>query len=115
MANQKRIRIALLALTFGLTAMSAQAADQWYFHVKNATSSNITGLEVSSDGKSWGKFDVGSGIAPGELAKMNWAPSTNDSPCEQSIRAKFADGTTSPPSKQDFCKDLEEPIIFTEG
>ena len=113
MSMHKSVRTALLALAIALPAMSVHA-EQYYFYVKNSTTSNITKLQVSPDKATWGDFDVGSGIAPGENAKMNWAPTTNDQPCEQWIRAKFADGATSPPSKQDFCKDMDEPLVFGE-
>jgi hypothetical protein len=71
-------------------------------------------LEVSQDKHEWGNFDIGDGIGPGERAKLVWASSTNDEKCHQWIRAKFSDGTWSEPTKQDFCRDLDDPIEFTE-
>jgi hypothetical protein len=94
----------LLLLSFGLATcvVSLQAvAEDWHFVVKNKTTSNITKLEVSQDKSSWGNFDIGSGIGPGEKATMVWASSTDDQKCHQWIRAKF-------------CHDLDDPIEFTE-
>ena len=108
------LRIALLGAAFSLFAGQASAADQWHFVVKNATESKIVKLQVSEDKSSWGDFDVGSGIAAGEQSTMVWDSSTDKEGCEQWIRAKFADGSTSAPSKQDFCQDLDDPIEFSE-
>lgn len=87
---------------------------QWHFVVANKTESAIKKLEVSADKKDWGNFDIGSGIAAGATETLVWDSSTDDEPCEQWIRAKFADGSASPASKQDFCQDLDTPIEFTE-
>ena len=106
-----RYTVALPLLMF---ALSASAGQQWHFVVKNKTESNISQLQVSQDKKEWGNFDVGGGIAPGERATLVWDESTNDQSCKQWIRAKFADGSWSEPSKQDFCQDLDEPIEFSE-
>jgi hypothetical protein len=107
-------RTTLLCLALGLPALQAVAEDQWHFVVKNKTSSTISVLEVSQNKSSWGNFDIGSGIAPGETATLVWASSTNDEKCHQWIRAKYRDGSVSEPSKQDFCKDLDDPIEFSE-
>lgn len=103
---------ALIGGGFMLANSGAQAAEDYYFFVKNKTDSAIVKLQVSEDKKTWGNFDVGKGIAAGEKAKLTWASSTNDSGCNQWIRAKFADGSTSEPSKQDFCENLDDPIEF---
>jgi hypothetical protein len=108
------LRTTLLCIAIGLPVLNAVAEDQWHFVVKNKTTSNITKLEVSQDKSDWGNFDIGSGIGPGERATLVWASSTNDEKCHQWIRAKFADGSYSQPSKEDFCKDLDDPIEFSE-
>jgi hypothetical protein len=110
----KNLSAAVLALSFGALALNAVADEQWHFVVKNTTSSNITNLQVSQDKQQWGNFDIGSGIGPGERATLVWAAETNDQNCQQWIRAKFADGSTSGASKQDFCHDLDDPIEFGE-
>lgn len=108
------LRIALLGAAFSLLAGQVSAADQWHFVVSNKTESKIVKLQVSEDKSSWGDFDVGSGIAAGATETMVWDASTNSESCDQWIRAKFADGSTSGASKQNFCKDLDDPIEFTE-
>jgi len=114
MSIRKTIRISALFLAIALPAVYANAEDEWHFVVKNKTQSNITKLEVSQDKSEWGKFDIGGGIGPGEKATLVWASSTDEQKCHQWIRAKFADGSTSEPVKEDFCHDLDEPIEFSE-
>jgi len=106
--------ITLLCAAFVLPAITASAADEWHFKVTNKTSSKITQLQVSEDKQEWGGFDIGSGIAAGRTVTLVWDSSTNSEGCEQWIRAKFSDGSTSPASQQDFCQDLDDPIEFTE-
>lgn len=92
---------------------AAQAAD-WYFLVQNDSRSAITRLEVRQRGGSWGSFNLGGGIASGEQARINWDASTNNEDCKQSIRATFADGSSSDPTSIDFCSDLNTPIVFSD-
>jgi len=108
------VRTTALCLILGLPAFQVAAAEQWHFVVKNKTGTNITKLEVSQDKHEWGNFDIGDGIGPGEKVTLNWASTTNDEKCHQWIRAKFSDGTWSEATKQDFCRDLDEPIEFSE-
>ena len=114
MSIMSTAKAALLCVAFALPAQHASAADQWHFKVKNATETRITKLQVSEDKKSWGDFEIGRGIAPGKTETMVWDSSTDDEGCEQWIRAQFSDGSTSPPSKQNFCEDLDTPIEFSE-
>ena len=95
-----------------LANVASASAEQWYFYVKNASSSPIKSLLVSGNGSDWGYFDIGSGIASGENSKLIWSSSTNDESCNQLIKASFADGSESTPAKFNFCKDLDEPIVF---
>lgn len=114
MSMRSRHLAAGLLAGFVLIAGQAFAARQWHFVVKNKTDSAIVKLQVSPTKSNWGDFDIGNGIKPGEKATLVWDESTNNEPCEEYIRAKFADGTTSPPSKQNFCEDLDTPIEFSE-
>ena len=100
------------ALAFPLFIHAAQ--DQWYFKVTNNSDAKITQLEVSEDKKDWGNFDIGSGIASGKTVTLTWDSSTNTEGCEQCIRAKFSDGVTSAPSKENFCENLDDPIVFSD-
>lgn len=116
MSINTMLKAALVCAAIALPALQACAGEsEWHFKVTNATSSPIKKLQVSTDNKTWGDFDVGSGIGPGKTETMVWDSSTDGENCEQWIRAKFADGSTSPASKQDFCADLESPIEFSEG
>lgn len=109
-------RTLLWAAVIGSASLMAQvspaSAEQWYFWVKNSSDATIQKLMVSQDKKEWGNFDVGDGIAPGAEVKMVWDESTNNEACSQWIKAKFSDGSESAPSKMNFCKDLDEPIVF---
>jgi len=111
----KNAVVGLLSACVLVIASQAGAADsEWYFKVENATSSRITKLQVSIDKREWGEFDIGAGIKPGAAETITWDASTDDEPCEQWVRAKFADGSTSAPTGVDFCKDLDDPIVFSE-
>ena len=114
MSINKTLLAGLFCAAIALPALHAAAADQWHFKVTNATETRITKLQVSEDKSSWGDFDIGSGIAPGATETMVWDSSTNNDGCDQWLRAKFADGSTSPASKQNFCEDLDTPIEFSE-
>lgn len=92
-----------------VTAMNAQAADSGYsFVAHNTTKVAIKQMLVSQDGKSWGGFDIGSGIGAGESVTLVWADTTNNESCKQFVKAVFADGEEGEPVKFDFCeKGLE--------
>ena len=106
----KQVGQIFVALTMLAAAGGAAAYD---FTVTNSTEVKITTVEASEDGKTWGKFDMGTGLAAGASRKITWNSSTDDSGCEWQVRATYADGSASEPTKFDFCKeDLE--IEFTE-
>jgi hypothetical protein len=114
MSIKNCIRVTLLCASLSVPMLSAFAADQWHFVVKNKTGSKITKLQVSQDKSDWGDFDIGSGIDPGKTETLVWDSSTDDENCDQWIRAKFSDGSYSEASKQDFCQDLDTPIEFED-
>ena len=101
----------LIALSL-VGSVASASAEQLYFYVKNDSNSTIKKLWVAEPNKSWGDLDIGSGIAPGENAKMVWDVSTNDQECSQWLKAKYADDSESEPAVIDFCKNLDEPIVF---
>jgi len=107
------IGAAALAALLAALAAPAAAAD-WYFFVQNSSSSRITRLEVREKGGAWGQFDIGSGIAPGQKVRLDWDKSTDNQDCRQTLRAFFADGSSSEPSVFDFCDDLNTPIVFSD-
>ena len=96
------MRTVLLALSlFALPAVS----QAYSFNIINSSSTKITKLEVSEDGKSWGFFDIGAGIPAGETVEATWDESTDDTGCEWQVRANFADGSKSPAAPFDFCEE----------
>jgi len=97
-----------LLLTAALALLSSTAMAEYSFKVSNNTEQKIIGIEVSEDGDSWGKFDIGKGIPAGTTSKLVWDASTDDGGCEWAFRAKFADGSVSEEIPFDFCEeDLE--------
>ena len=104
---------AISSFTIALYLASQNAvAEQWYFYVENSSSASIKGLYASEDGKSWGRFDIGSGIAAGQTVKLSWDKSTNSQSCDQQLKAVFADGSEVKTAKMDFCHDLDNPVVF---
>lgn len=99
----KRLLIAAV-----LALMSSSAFAEYSFKLSNNTDNKIVGIEVSEDGKTWGKFDIGSGIAAGTTSKLVWDASTDEGNCEWTFRASFSDGSVSDDVDFDFCEeDLE--------
>ena len=105
------ISASLLASSL-VTNVTSASAEQWYFKVQNSSNSTITELFVGEPNKTWGIADVGTGIASGETTTMVWDKSTDNELCKQWIKAKFADGSESPPAMIDFCEKLDVPIVF---
>jgi hypothetical protein len=97
----------LLFVAFALATMSSAVHAEYSFKVTNNTEEKIVSLEASTDGETWGEFDVGKGIKAGETTKLVWDASTDDSDCEWFFRATFADDSVSEEVAFDFCeKDL---------
>lgn len=107
------IKVLVLFLSLVL-ATEAIAAEEYHFKVTNKSSAKIVKIQTSPDKKNWGDFDIGGGIKIGNTVTLVWDESTNDQPCVQWIRAKFSDGGWSTPSKENFCEDMENPIVFTD-
>jgi hypothetical protein len=108
--SQNFVSKTMLALATFACIGSANAYD---FTVTNSTEVKIVGVEASEDGKTWGAFDMGAGLAAGASSKITWDSSTDESGCAWQVRASYADGSESEPAEFDFCEeDLE--IEFTE-
>lgn len=91
---------------FAFSVGSATGAEGNYkFKVKNTTDETITKLHASPDGKSFGNFDIGKGIKPGETVTLVWDKSTDEGECEHYFKATFADGGETDAVKFDFCED----------
>ena len=111
----KFLGMSLLSLAIILIGSSvANAQDsEFSFKVINRTEVTIKKLLVSVDGKKWGFFDVGAGIASGKSADLVWSKTTDTEPCKQWVKAVYADKSESKPVKFDFCEeDLE--LEFTD-
>lgn len=103
--------VALILMSF--SAGNAQTDSEFSFKVYNRTKSAIKKLLVSEDGKNYGYFDIGKGIAAGASATLVWDKSTDEENCVQYFKAVFADKSESAPVKFDFCEeDLE--LEFTD-
>ena len=88
-----------------IATMNAQAAEsENSFKAHNTTKVVIKKMLVSEDGKTWGAFDIGAGIAAGGSETLVWDKSTDNEDCKQWVKAVFADGEESEPVKFDFCE-----------
>lgn len=108
----------LLVLALAFVALqsavpTASATEEYSFKVHNKTKSKITKILVSEKGKKYAPFDIGAGIGAGKKATLVWDKSTNSEACEQYVKAVYADGSESEPSKFDFCEENLE-IEFEE-
>ena len=99
---------AVIAFVIAASASLIAAESNYSFKVKNTTKDKITKLLASEDGKTYGDFDIGKGIKPGETVTLQWDKETDESDCEWYFKAVFADGEESEAVKFDFCEeDLE--------
>lgn len=109
MKNQTLIGTLLAVGLLFSPLMTAHAEESEYsFKVHNTTKSTIKRVLVSETGKKWAEFDVGKGIAAGEVSTLVWDSSTNNQECKQWVKAVFTDGSETKAVKFDFCeKGLE--------
>lgn len=94
-----------VTLILCLFAALPAAAEDYTFHVENNSDQDIVDVEVSEDGKRWGYFDIGDGIASGDTSELVWDSSTDDSDCEWQFRATFEEGYVAYSDWVDFCED----------
>ena len=109
-----KISLAAGAAFIALATPASANAEQWFFFVKNNSSSKIVKLEVKEKGGRWAGFVLNGGIGSGETAKVVWAESTNSQACNQYLSATFADGSKSLEKVYDFCKDTQDPIVYSD-
>src|SRR5688500_7063652 len=94
--------VAGIILALGSWQHAAAEDDEEYsFKVKNKSENKIKQVLVSEDKKTWGKFDIGKGIASGATVKLTWDKSTNKEGCKQWVKAVFDDEEESEPAKFD--------------
>lgn len=107
MKSVTMLACALVVMSFAVNYAHAfkASAVEYTYKVHNKSKSTITALMASEDGKTYGEFDIGSGIGAGQTVTLVWDKSTDNGNCEQWIKAKFADGGVSPAAKFDFCEE----------
>ena len=98
-----------LSLAFALALICsafafATSKVEYKFKVHNNTKIAIKKILVSEDGKKFGYFDIGEGIAAGATEELVWDKSTDSGNCEQVFKAVFANGEESEPVEFDFCE-----------
>jgi hypothetical protein len=107
MKLQNRLtKAAMLASAFLVIAFFSPVAlgEDYSFKVHNNTKEKITKLLVSEDGKTYGFFDIGDGIKPGETETLTWDKSTNSQSCKQWFKAVWESGEEGKPVQFDFCE-----------
>src|ERR1041384_7727359 len=104
--NSSFAKVLMLAVAVVLMSGSLSVAKtyEYKFKVHNNTKQAIKKLQVSEDGKKWGDFDIGDGIAAGATEELVWDKSTDNENCEQYFKVQFADGEWSDSVKFDFCE-----------
>ncbi|PYP82310.1 MAG: hypothetical protein DMF61_26745 [Blastocatellia bacterium AA13] len=90
----------------------AHVRDEYKFKLHNNTKHVIKKVLVSEDGKEYGYFKIGNGIAAGQTVTLVWDKSTNDGPCHQYFKAVFDNDEESDPVNFDFC---EEGLVLEFG
>jgi hypothetical protein len=95
----------MVGIAFNYAQAHGASTLEYTYKVRNKSSSTITSLLASEDGKTYGAFDIGKGIPAGQTVTLVWDKSTDEGNCEQWIKAKFADGGVSPAAKFDFCEE----------
>lgn len=99
------MRLLVQIVASAVLMAAASAAHAYDFVVINSSSSSITRVLVSEDGKNWGQFRLSGPIAPGKRMTLVWSPETDDSGCEWLVVAHYADGSESGAASFDFCED----------
>jgi len=103
----KVVMLATALLMLSFTLSFAKPHVEYKFKIHNNTKVAIKKIQVSDDGKKWGVFDIGDGIAAGATEEMVWDKSTDNGACEWWFKATWSDGEVSEAAKFDFCeKDL---------
>ena len=98
-------KLSMLVLAFALmSTLGLAKTNEYKFKVHNNTKQAIKKLQVSEDGKKWGDFDIGDGIAAGATDELVWDKSTDSENCQQYFKVQFADGDWSDAVKFDFCE-----------
>lgn len=98
--------VAFVCALLSLPSAALTAAETSHsFKVHNTTKNAIKKLLASEDGKSYGNFDIGNGIAPGATVTLVWDKSTDEEDCSQYFKAVFDDKEESEAVNFDFCEE----------
>jgi hypothetical protein len=100
----KVVMLATALLMMSFTVSSAKTNVDYKFKVHNNAKLAIKKIQVSEDGKKWGYFDIGDGIAAGATDELVWDKSTDEGNCEWYFKAVWSDGEESDAAKFDFCE-----------
>ncbi|MDX6446439.1 MAG: hypothetical protein QOH71_3513 [Blastocatellia bacterium] len=100
----KVVMLATALLMMSFTVSSAKTNVDYKFKVHNNAKLTIKKIQVSEDGKKWGFFDIGDGIAAGAIDELVWDKSTDQGNCEWYFKAVWSDGEESDAAKFDFCE-----------
>ena len=101
----KGLMLAAALLLVSFSAGNALSKFDYRFKVHNNTKQTIKKILASEDGKTYGYFDIGKGIAPGQTIELVWDKSTDNGNCYQYFKAVFDDGEESQAVKFDFCEE----------
>jgi len=93
-----------IALVCSAFAFATTPKVEYKFKVHNNTKVAIKKVLVSEDGKKWGFFDIGDGIAAGATEELVWDKSTDNGNCEMKFKAVFSNDEESEPVEFDFCE-----------
>jgi len=103
--NFKRVVLPVCVFVLMSFAVNyAQPNAEYKFKVHNNTKNTIKKILVSEDGKTYGFFNIGKGIAPGQTLELVWDKSTDSESCQQYFKAVFDNDEESQPVKFDFCE-----------
>jgi len=100
----KVVMLATALVLMSFTLSFAKPSVDYRFKVHNNTKQAIKKIKVSDDGKKWGYFDIGDGIAAGATEELIWDKSTDNGACEWKFKAVFADNEESEAVEFNFCE-----------
>jgi hypothetical protein len=100
----KVVMLATALVLMSFTLSFAKPHADYKFKVHNNTKHDIKQIKVSEDGKKWGYFDIGDGIAAGATEELVWDKSTDNGNCEWYFKAVFANKEESESVEFNFCE-----------
>lgn len=89
----------------GAKPPKADGEPEYTFKVVNNSPDTIVKLMASEDGKTYGMFDLGGALRPGDSKMLAWDKSTNNSDCEWFFKGEIEGGKETQPVAFDFCEE----------